>query len=70
MGVFIEVRIDREACLAKQGCEICSRVCPVAAFVIGNGQLMLVHDNEDECTLCNLCVEQCPANAIEVARLY
>ena len=70
MGVFIEVRVDRETCQVAQACAQCVRVCPVAAFEIDNGQVTLVYDNEDECTLCDLCVDQCPAHAVQVVKRY
>lgn len=70
MGIFIEVRVDRETCRVADGCDQCVRVCPVAAFEIRDGQIALVYDNEDECTLCNLCVDRCPVGAIRVVKRY
>ena len=70
MGIFIEVRVDREACQVAQGCKQCVRVCPVAAFEIDDRQVTQAHENEDECTLCNLCVDQCPGKAVQLVRLY
>jgi NAD-dependent dihydropyrimidine dehydrogenase PreA subunit len=70
MGMFIELRIDPVACQVASGCDLCARLCPVEAFRVEGGWVTPVYDNEDECTLCNLCVEQCPGRAIEVIKLY
>jgi NAD-dependent dihydropyrimidine dehydrogenase PreA subunit len=70
MGIFIEVRVDREACRVAEGCQQCVKVCPVSAFEVRDGQVRLIYDNEDECTLCSLCVDQCPAHAVSVVRRY
>jgi NAD-dependent dihydropyrimidine dehydrogenase PreA subunit len=42
----------------------------VEAFRVEGEQVTPVYDNEDECTLCSLCVDQCPGHAIEVIKLY
>jgi NAD-dependent dihydropyrimidine dehydrogenase PreA subunit len=68
--MFIELRIDHTTCQVASGCDLCARLCPVEAFRVEGGQVALIYDNEDECTLCNLCVDQCPENAIEVVKLY
>jgi NAD-dependent dihydropyrimidine dehydrogenase PreA subunit len=70
MGMFIELRIDPITCQVAGGCDLCARLCPVEAFRVEGAQVTLIYDNENECTLCNLCVDQCPGNAIEVVKLY
>jgi len=30
----------------------------------------VVEENEDECTLCDLCLERCPTGAIVIRTLY
>ena len=70
MGMFIELRIDPITCQAASGCALCARLCPVEAFQVEGGQVTPVYDNEDECTLCSLCVDQCPGHAIAVIKLY
>lgn len=70
MGTFIEVRINPKTCQVASGCDLCVRLCPVAAFRAENGRITLIYDNEDECTLCDLCVSQCPGKAIRVIKLY
>ncbi len=70
MGMFIEVRVNLADCQAPTGCKLCTQVCPVGVFRLGSGQVNTAYDNEDECTLCDLCVDQCPGNCIVVNKLY
>lgn len=68
--MFIEIRIEPAICEAASGCDLCVRLCPAEIFQANGGQVKSVYDNEDECTLCNLCVDQCPGNCIKVIKLY
>ena len=70
MGIFIEIRINPKTCQVASGCNLCERLCPVSAFRVQNGQVMTLFDNEDECILCDLCVNQCPGQAIRVIKQY
>jgi len=71
MGMFVSLKIDEKLCEAKQaGCQRCIDICPVDAFKLGNGKILTVFDNEDECTFCNMCVEECPRAAVKVVKLY
>jgi len=42
----------------------CVRVCPVNAIAMGENGLPVI--NEETCTGCNLCVEECPKNIIKL----
>ena len=70
MGEFIRVQIERDLCSGTADCNRCVQVCPVAIFQKGNGQPDILADNEDECTLCNLCLEACAPGAIKILKLY
>lgn len=80
MGMFIALKIDEPRCKASKGCRHCVDVCPVDIFQTGEvGSLVnavlvnavLVNaENEDECTLCELCLQACPHQAIEIVKLY
>ena len=71
MGIFIKVEVDKDKCEAPSSrCQECVRVCPVDVFQSEGGEIITMPDNEDECTLCNICVEKCPAKAIKVTKLY
>jgi len=69
MGMFIQVNIDKNVCQFSSGaCTECIRVCPVDIFQSKEGQIVV--DDEDECTLCYICEQKCPAHAIKVLKLY
>ena len=70
MGLFIKLEIDRDKCLALEKCGKCVGVCPVKIFAAQDGWPVSVENNEDECTLCGLCLEVCQPGAIRVRKLY
>ena len=47
------------------GCEICSRVCPVSAIVMRNGK----PEFSNRCEHCQGCLNWCPRRAISFARI-
>lgn len=66
MGVFINVEvkpIDMDA-------EAIARLCPVDIFEVVEGQLTVKPENEDECTLCELCLKAAPPDAIRIHKTY
>ncbi len=68
MGIFIDVIIEKSKCRFNEGCEECIKVCPVDIF-FKSADGLSVRD-EDECTLCNQCIDVCPENAIQIVRKY
>jgi NAD-dependent dihydropyrimidine dehydrogenase PreA subunit len=34
------------------------------------GTARVVIENEDECILCNVCVDRCPVDAVSLVKLY
>ena len=70
MGLFIEIRNEPNLCKAGYGCDLCVQLCPVEIFQRRGKNIVTIYDNEDECTLCNLCVDQCPEHAVEVIKQY
>ncbi len=70
MGMFIRVTVDQAILektpgLAKQLVE----VCPVKIFAPSGGAgVKVVEDNEDECTLCELCTKA--SAGVKVEKLY
>lgn len=45
------------------GCRDCVDLCPEGALSFGDKGVII---NKDLCTLCGLCAEKCPANALEI----
>jgi NAD-dependent dihydropyrimidine dehydrogenase PreA subunit len=70
MNEFIDVRIDWNKCVGIKDCGQCVRVCPVNIFEYNLDQPAIVAENLDECTLCNLCLNECRPNAIGILKLY
>lgn len=70
MGMFISVEVDRQLCTAPGGSSRCASLCPVDILRLESSGLVVDPDKEDECTLCDLCLEACQANALRIVRLY
>ncbi len=70
MGLFVRVKIDRSRFTTQQERELCARSCPVDALKATDVGIEVVEENEDECILCDLCVRNAPAGAVEVVRTY
>ena len=70
MGIFINLDIDPEQCLGISSCGKCLKVCPVKIFDHGAEHPVSIAENEDECTLCDLCLNVCDPDAIKVCKLY
>lgn len=70
MGIFIRVEIDDKKCLGPEKCGECVRICPVNIFEVKSGNIAVKEENEDECILCNLCLDKCKPSAISIKKLY
>lgn len=72
MGMFIQVLVTEERCRAGQPCTACVDTCPVNIFAWPEGASIaqVVPEAEDECILCDLCLEKCPTDAIMIRKLY
>lgn len=70
MSEFIRVEIVMNRCDGIDRCGRCTRVCPVNVFDHDNDSPLIVEKNQDECTLCDLCIQECKSEAIVIHRLY
>jgi len=70
MSLFVNLEIDRQNCLGLKECGKCLNVCPVGIFSEDVEYPKAIEANQDECTLCGLCLEVCRPGAIEVQKLY
>lgn len=70
MGLFIDIQIDQSKFAGLRERELCARVCPVDALKATEASLDVVAENEDECTFCDLCVQNAPAGAVRIVRTY
>ncbi|MBZ0293040.1 MAG: hypothetical protein K8L99_10800 [Anaerolineae bacterium] len=69
MGVFIEIEIDQSQMTLELG-SLLERLCPVDIFELKQGELTIKLDNEDECTLCGLCLQAAPPAALRIHKTY
>lgn len=72
MGMFIRVEVDNSIVAKAPGlAEKLVEVCPVKIFALGKqkGDVAVVEENVDECTLCDLCMQACP-EGVRVIKLY
>ena len=69
MGTFITVQIDESHLPADQARRL-PALCPVDIFVLDNGHLRAQPEQEDECTLCELCLTAAAPGAITIRKTY
>ncbi len=69
MGTFINIFVDQTDLPLEQARRL-PPLCPVDIFVMNDGRLEVRPDNEDECTLCELCLEAAARGAITIHKLY
>ena len=70
MGEFVKVEISLSKCLGNGECGRCISVCPVNIFGTNDNYPAILQENEDECTLCDLCIETCTPGAIAIRKVY
>jgi NAD-dependent dihydropyrimidine dehydrogenase PreA subunit len=70
MGEFIKVEIDLSKCEDTADAQAWAQVCPVNIFAMENNLPAVVEENEDECTLCMLCIDAFPSGAVSIHKLY
>lgn len=70
MGEFVRVVIDQEKCGNHDEVKAWIGACPVGIFEMKDRRPSVVEENEDECTLCGLCLEACPKGAVTIEKLY
>jgi NAD-dependent dihydropyrimidine dehydrogenase PreA subunit len=69
MSVFIRLEVV-ETQLNSVVARDLTALCPVDIFAVENDRLRVVPEEEDECTLCELCLDAAPAGAITIHKLY
>lgn len=70
MGVFIQISVDEDRLTPERAEQIAS-LCPVDIFALdGKGVLGVRPEQEDECTLCELCLDAAPAGALTIRKTY
>ncbi len=71
MPMFVHLEIDADAAADRELAKQLVEVCPVNIFEqASDGSARVVQENEDECVLCDLCVQAAPAGKVRVIKLY
>ena len=69
--MFLRVEVDPEAAADRELAKKLAEVCPVNIFdVDADGKAVVVAENEDECVLCDLCVQAAPPGRVRIVKLY
>jgi NAD-dependent dihydropyrimidine dehydrogenase PreA subunit len=69
--MFIDVEVDATVAGDRALAKTLVEVCPVNIFALdAAGRAVIVEDNLDECTLCDLCVKAAPPGTVRVRKLY
>ncbi len=66
IGVEVDDSIVGDADLAVK----LEDACPVDIYRNAEGRVEIVHDNLDECILCELCIQASPPGTVKVHKLY
>lgn len=69
VGVFIRIDVD-ESGLAPEVAERIVSLCPVDIFALDGERLRVQREQEDECILCELCLDAAPAGAVIIHKTY
>ncbi len=71
MPMFVHVEVDAAAAADQELAKNLVEVCPVNIFEqADDGTARIVEENEDECVLCDLCVQAAPSGQVRVIKLY
>jgi len=71
MPMFVHLEVDPAAAADTELAKKLVEVCPVNIFEQdADGKCVVVAENEDECVLCDLCVQAAPAGQVRVIKLY
>jgi NAD-dependent dihydropyrimidine dehydrogenase PreA subunit len=69
--MFIRVEVDPAAAADRELAKKLVEVCPVNIFDLdADGKAVVVAENEDECVLCDLCVQAAPPGRVRIVKLY
>jgi NAD-dependent dihydropyrimidine dehydrogenase PreA subunit len=69
VGVFIQISLDTTRLDPALSQELVT-LCPVDIFDLKEGELIVKLEQEDECTLCGLCLHAAPSGAIRIFKTY
>ena len=68
-ATFIGIEVSDEVTGDAELAQKLEDACPVDIFASAGG-VEIVHDNVDECILCELCIQASPPGTVKVHKLY
>ena len=66
IGVEVDDAIAGDPAIAQQ----LEDACPVDIYANADARVAIVHENLDECILCELCIHASPEGTVQVHKLY
>ena len=69
MGIFIKISVD-DRLYPPDVRDRLAAVCPVDIFGVEGGRVIVRPEQEDECTLCELCLDVAPARTLIIEKTY
>ena len=69
-ATFIGIEVDDSIVGDAEIAQKLQDAWPVDIFANAGGKLEIVHDNVDECILCELCIQASPPGTVKVHKLY
>jgi len=69
LGIFIKIDMKEDRLTPELGKQLVS-VCPVDIFMMEDERVAVRPEQEDECTLCELCLDAAPPGALTIRKLY
>lgn len=69
MAIFITIEVDHQR-LTPTSSEQLVSLCPVDIFALDGQRLAVRPDQEDECILCERCLDAAPAGALAIRKSY
>ena len=66
IGIEVDDAVTGDAALAQK----LEDACPVDIYANAGGKVEIVHENVDECILCELCIHASPPGTVKVHKLY
>ena len=69
-ATFIGIEVDDEVVGDADLASKLQEACPVDIYANEGGEVAIVHENVDECILCELCIQASPTGTVKVHKLY
>ena len=69
-ATFIGIEVDDDVVGDAELASKLQEACPVDIYANEGGKVAIVHENIDECILCELCIQASPRGTVRVHKLY